>query len=254
MNYKLIRWIKELTQSFFHSHSPQQSLKKALQISDEKKERAVFVFDIDSTLFCMKYRTQAIIDQALQEEFMLKEFSKYSKKMSEVKVTETDWSIAEILSRYEIRDKKLLKKMESYWRRIFFSDRYLHLDKPYEGATDFLNKLTASHIYYLTARNSKSLRQGTIKSLKEWGFPLQKESQLIMKENSDESDTNYKSRHLAVLSKPFESACFFENEPVILHQVNRTLPYIHLFWMNSAHSRRAKAPPKALPLSMTYSL
>lgn len=258
MNYNPINPIKKILNSVFSSNSPQQNLKKALQISREQKEKVVFVFDIDSTLFCMKYRTQAIIDQALKEDFLLKEFledsNKNSKNRTKIKVTERDWSIVEILSRYGITDKKLLKKMESYWKRSFFSNQYLHLDQPYEGAVDFLQKLSGCAIYYLTARNYDRLRQGTLKSLKEWGFPLQKDSHLIMKKSLKETDTEYKSGHLALLSKEFETVCFFENEPVILNQVSKSLPHIHLFWMNSTHSRKEKATRKAHKLSMTYSL
>ena len=254
--------IKKILNPFFFpllktkTRSTQENLKKALQISDQKRELAVFVFDIDSTLFCMKYRTQAIINQALQEDFLLKEFTQYSKKISEIKVTETDWSIVEILSRYGVTDKKLVQKMEFYWRRSFFSNQYLYLDQPYEGAVDFLKKLSKSTIYYLTARNYERLRQGTLKSLNKWGFPLQKESHLIMKKTSKETETDkeYKTQYLELLSKEFESICFFENEPVILNQVSRSLAHVHLFWMNSTHSRREKAPHKALKLSMNYSL
>ena len=254
--------IKKLFQPFFipilkrKTDSPQKNLKKALQISNTKKQQAVFVFDIDSTLLCMKYRTQAIIDEALQKDFLLKEFSQDSKKLSQVKVTETDWSVVDILSRYGIKDQKLLKKIESHWKKLFFSDKYLHLDQPYEGAVDFLNKLASQNsIYYLTARNNDILRQGTLKSLKKWGFPLQEDCHLIMmKQSLKESDKEYKSKHLKILSKQFESVCFFENEPVILNQVNKILPHVHLFWMNSTHSRKETPPRKALTLSMDYSL
>ena len=254
MTYPVVKNIKHFLKSFFSSSSPEDNLKKVLEISDKKKEKALFVFDIDSTLFCMKYRTQAIIDQTLKEELILKDFPQHIEKLSEVKVTETDWSVVEILSRYGIKDETLLKKMNTYWRRSFFSDQYLHLDQPYEGAVAFLNKLSQSSIYYLTARNDKNLRQGTLKSLKKWGFPLQKESHLIMKTLNTETDTEYKNHHLAVLSKQFEITCFIENEPVILNQVDKSLPHVQLFWMDSTHSRKAKAPRKALTLSMNYSL
>ena len=251
-------WLFKLALSFFSpsfkKDSHKDSLRKALQIS--KEEKAVFVFDIDSTLLCMKYRTQAIIDQALKEEFIVKDFSQHLEVLSQIKVTERDWSVAEILSRYHLKDTNLIKKMESYWRKQFFVDTHLCLDRPYEGAVDFVNQLKLnSSVYYLTARNEEILRTATLKSLKDLGFPLEDSSQLIMKKRRPEKrDTEYKTEQLRLLSKKFDTVCFFENEPVILNAVSQSLPHVHLFWMDSTHSRREKATSQAHVLSFDYSL
>ena len=249
-----MNFIKKMIGNFLNLSSPQEHLKKALHISNTKKKQAVFIFDIDSTLLCMKFRTQAILEDLAREEFILKNFPKYSKKMAQILVTTRDWSVLEILSHYNIKDEKLLQETNKYWRKHFFSNQYLHLDKPYPKAVDFVNKLSKSMIYYLTARNSHRLREGTLKSLRTWGFPIQKESQLIMKEDNQESDKDYKNKHLKILAQKFETLCFFENEPVILNQASQSFPHIHLFWIDSTHSRRAKPTRKALKISMDYSL
>ena len=249
-----MNFIKKMLKSFLNARSPQEHLKKALLISKTKKKQAVFIFDIDSTLLCMKFRTQAILEDLAQEEFILKKFPEYSKKISQIQVTTRDWSVLEILSRYNIKEETLLQETQKYWKKHFFSNQYLHLDQPYPKAAEFVNKLSKSRIYYLTARNDHRLREGTLKSLRHWGFPIQKESQLIMKKENQESDKDYKNKHLKILSKEFNTLCFFENEPVILNQASQSCPHIHLFWIDSTHSRRAKPTRKALKISMDYSL
>ena len=237
------------------SRLTKKNLNKALQIAQEKREKSAFVFDVDSTLFCMKYRTQAILEKTFQEDFISKNFPEHLKKLTSIQVKATDWSVKEIMSRYGVSEEKLIKKIELIWKKKFFSNDYLHLDQPYEGAIEFLRELsqTSAHIYYLTARHWDKMSKGTFETLKRYNLPLKQKSHLIMKTAFHTQDAEYKTKHLAVLSKQFNTLCFFENEPVILNQTAKSLPNIHLFWMNSTHSGKESSPKKALTLSMVYS-
>ena len=235
----------------------ENNFKKALLIAEREKEKALFIFDLDSTLFCMKYRTQAIIQDCIQNESFYTQFPKQIKTIQKVEVTERDWSITEIMSRYGFSPKEAcVVAMEKFWRKRFFKNDYLHLDKPYKGCVSFIQHISKfnSKIFYLTARNKKNMFEGTAQSLKKWNFPLEDEKHLFMKEDTDTTDSDYKTKQLQKLSKKHEIIVFFENEPVILNQVARTIPGIHLFWLNSTHSRKEKPPETAFPLSMDYQL
>ena len=76
----------------------QTEFKKLIEIAQKKKEKSLFVFDIDSTLFCMKYRTQALIDSCLENPVFRERFSSYLRKIKNIQATERDWSIPEIMS------------------------------------------------------------------------------------------------------------------------------------------------------------
>ena len=235
---------------------PQVKFKEVIEITKTKKEKALFVFDIDSTLFCMKYRTQALIDSCLKSTDFCKKFKAHLQKIKEIEVTETDWSIPEIMGRYGFHhEEEIVTAIQAIWKKGFFSNDYLHLDQPYENCVSFIQYIAQlnAQIYYLTARNYNKMIEGTILSLKKWGFPLKNESHLIMKKDSDISDTDYKVSHLRHLSQNFDTTLFFENEPVILNRVAQALPNIQLFWMNSTHSRRESPPKTALTLNMKYS-
>ena len=194
----------------------QINFKKVIEIAKQKKERSLFVFDIDSTLFCMKYRTQALIDSCLRERAFCEKFKEQVGKIKEIQVTETDWSIPEIMSRYGFHPaEEIVTAVHKIWRKGFFSNDYLHLDRPYKGCVKFVQHISQlkAQVYYLTARNYHKMYEGTVQSLRQWGFPLQNTAQLIMKKDSHITDTEYKINHLQFFVEKFDSILFFENEP-----------------------------------------
>lgn len=239
----------------FHQQTNPENFKRALQLAKKKKEKSLFAFDIDSTLFCMKYRTQAIIRDCSKDFSFQQKFPEQVQLIKKVEVTKRDWSVAEVMSRYGFSpEDSIVLDIEKRWRKLFFTNLYLNLDKPYQGCVQFVQQIsqTGAHICYLTARRRKTMYEGTVESLKKWAFPLEKESQLIMKEDSKMEDSSYKIIHLKKLIQKYKTIAFFENEPVILNQVEQIIPQIHLFWMNSTHSRKEEPPKSAWPLQMNY--
>lgn len=245
-----------LVKNLIFNWRSKRNLRRALQIAKENKENSFFVFDLDSTLFCMKYRTGAIIQNTCKDPVFSKKFAKHLDSVRLARPTETDWSLEEIMSRQGlVAESEVVRELVRFWRRDFFSNDYLHLDQPYEGAVDFVQQIAGfkAQIYYLTARRRDKMLEGSLKSLREWNFPLQKEDDLIMKINPQDSDAYYKTEWLKGLSKKTKTLCFFDNEPVILNKVKREIPSIQLFWMDSTHSRKEKAPREAHVISMRYS-
>ena len=231
-----------------------ENFKEAIQIAEQKKSRSLFVFDLDSTLFCMKYRTQAIIRDCLNDSHFCEQFAKHLPTIKKIIVTKRDWSVEEILSRYGFsKTEPLVLAIRKIWHQKFFINDYLNLDKPYKGCVQFIQHIAiqGAHITYLTARRHQTMREGTLQSLKYWNFPLEKEEQLIMKKTEVE-DSIYKVTHLKKLIKNYEVILLFENEPVILNRVAREIPQISLFWIDSTHSRKEQPPKRALTLSMKY--
>ena len=232
-----------------------ENLKKALKFTEQKKDPSLFVFDLDSTLFCMKYRTQAIINSCIKEENFRHQFSDKIEKIKTIKVTERDWSIKEIMFRYGFSpEEPCVLFMDKYWRKSFFRNKYLYLDRPYKGCTEFIKRISHGNtvVFYLTARNRATMLEGTIQSLKKWRFYFKDERNLFMKESREMEDAVYKTEKLKQLREKYKTILFFENEPVILNQVAKEIPDIHLFWIDSTHSRRAEPPQTALPLPINY--
>ncbi len=231
------------------------NLKKAIQLANKERDQSLFVFDLDSTLFCMKYRTQAIIRDCVNREEFHKKFPEYIEIVKTIEVTEKDWSVEEIMSRYGFSQKDpVVPAVKKIWKKKFFTNDYLDRDKPYSGCVQFVQHIykLGAKVFYLTARNHTAMYEGTVQSLNKWNFPLENKDHLIMKEETEIKDSIYKTEHLKKLIKKSNNILFFENEPVILNEVARNIPQVQLFWMNSTHSRQEEPPENALPLTMNY--
>ena len=234
-----------------------KNLNQALSLAKKQKQDLVFVFDIDSSLLCMKYRTQAILKDVAQNEEFKKNFPNEALILEKAQVTERTWSVSEVLEPKGIPPHHpCMDFIIEFWRKSFFSNDYLHHDKPYEGARKYLQKLeeTGVSIYYLTARREDKMLEGTLKSLKAQNFPLKKREHLIMKKKEEKGvlDEDYKVFYLKELKKKFSKIFFFENEPVILNKASKLLPDVELFWVDSTHSRQATPPKSAYQIDMSW--
>ena len=231
-----------------------ENLRKAIEIIRKYRFHIAAVFDLDSTLFCMKYRTEAIIKEFIKKYECSPETISLIKNL---KVTERDWSVPEILSRYGIMpDNPLVKALYKHWKEYFFKDKFLHLDRPYPGGAEYINLLKeqGASIFYLTGRNQKTMMSESLASLKKWNFPLEQPSHLILKENTEKEDSQYKMHKLKFIQNKFKTVLFFENEPVILNVIASQMPQVKLFWVNSTHSRKQSPPKEAFPVPMDYRL
>jgi hypothetical protein len=204
------------------------------------------VFDLDSTLFTVAHRTQAILDDLWQKEHEFSEHASLLPKLREVRVTEKDWGLHGPLARVgvSIMDP-VFPIIRRHWKREFFSSRYLDRDLPYVGAVDYVCELArlGFPILYLTGRDRLNMEDGTVRSLETWRFPLVDEGDLYMKPTKgDLLDEDYKSLEMNRVLKRFPRVWFFENEPVILNRVAADHPQVRLVFMDTVHSARAQSP------------
>ena len=233
-----------------------ENLRKAVEIVRQSQPSVAVVFDLDSTLFCMKYRTEAILKQSIEH----KELNLSSEIVSiieKLEVSERDWSVGDILSRYGVSSEdSTVEALYRYWRKYFFTNDFLHLDRPYNGAVKYVSFLKGegATVFYLTARSEKQMKEGSLASLEKWGFPLETQSHLILKQDGAMKDSDYKMDELKFIQSRFQTVLFFENEPVVLNVVAERIPQIRLFWMDSVHSQKESPPKTALAISMNYAL
>ena len=237
---------------------PKKHLKSVLQAIERSRHPMAVVFDLDSTLFCVKWRTEGIIKDAVQNPSFISNFPEMAKPFQQIQVHPRDWALKDIFKRHGLDPSAPASKaIQKFWNRYFFQNDYLHLDRPYKGSVEYVNLLhkKGGHIFYLTGRNRPHMGKGTLQSLRKWSFPLKTENHLILKSDPAFEDSVYKLEELKKLKKKFQTILFFENEPVILHLVYQYLPDIKMFWIDSAHSGKKPGPPDHIPvISMNYLL
>lgn len=211
-----------------------------------KQKKPLFIFDIDSTLFNVSPRNQAIFD--LFYSTTSEEKRDLLKLSSKTKLTPKDWGLEPFLNILNSENSMLKKEVMDFWRLHFFAGTFLHADQPYPKALEWVKKLAerGGLIFYLTGRDDHRMRQGTLEQLKYWGFPLDEDKHLITKPQKGLKDGPYKREALKnIINKHSEhDLFFFDNEPAVLeHCLFPEKENYKLIYIESTHSNRSTPDP-----------
>lgn len=220
-----------------------------------RMSRVAVVFDLDSTLFCVSPRTQAILRRLGADQKFREKFTAEALVLSDIEVLPSDWGVRAALERAKIGSSlDFFKEVRNYWRTHFFSSNDLHEDHIYPSANEYVRLVQSlgAEIFYLTGRPDSSMRPGTLRALAHWGFPLVADKNLIMKPTEVETDESFKAHVLKGLADDYDFIWFFENEPVIIEQVRAMLPQIRIVFVNSVHAGRAEPPTDLPSIGMSY--
>jgi len=215
------------------------------------------IFDLDSTIFCVSGRTQAILRELSQDLDLKGRFPEAARQLERLEATALDWGIRPILERAKVTATlDFFEALRIKWSEKFFSSSHLHVDEPYPGALEFLKLLeeAGARIHYLTGRDSPRMGPGTLASLRRHGMPLQSANFLHMKPDSQRHDAEFKRDALTQILGPIRRGWFFENEPVIINLVRRHFPNLKIVFVDSVHSGREKAPEDLPVLHMSYEM
>ena len=232
-------------------------LKKALDEAQYCDGSYAFVFDLDSTLICVRGRTQAILRSAPDYPPLRQICAGQVDLFKAIEVYPKDYGLKHILLRKGIQlSHSCYYDLSGYWAHCFFSNEFLKYDELYKGVSSYLSELERTHvdIMYLTGRSQKSMGEGTYKQIKDWGLPLKKKEFLIMKQNNFTEDAIYKKSCLEKLSGQYKKIWFFENEPTTINFVNQHLPEVQLVFVDSVHSGRQTLRKEFPSIGTDYSI
>lgn len=228
----------------------------ALKIGQAVQDGSVaVVFDLDSTLFCVSPRTQAILRDLSKDEGFQQEHPDVAKILATIEVQPTDWGVRTVLERESVTGTvPLWNAIRNFWREHFFANHYLHEDVVYSGSLEYVQSLKSlgAEILYLTGRSHQTMREGTVKMLRQCGFPLDSEDRLLMKPSDVETDEAFKALVLKDLLDSYKQIWFFENEPVIIEHVRVHAPRVQIVYVNSVNSGRKSAPTDLPRIGMNY--
>lgn len=215
------------------------------------------VFDIDSTLFDVSHRICEILrDFAKLPEVLLK-YPKEAETLSKLVPDIDDFGVKRTLARHGFvwPSHDFAFQIVSFWKTHFFANTYLHHDKPYMGAKEFVCALfnAGADISYLTGRDVPRMWNGTLESLKQCGFPLDNDhANLVLKPNSDITDVEFKRNYFKQLGGASNPIWFFENEPANIHEVMEHCPHVKIIFVNTVHSESAPPPPDSIERISNY--
>jgi hypothetical protein len=234
--------------------TPNEILSRVLLDIREHRSCAV-IFDLDSTLFCVSPRSEAILRELATADWFHSRFPEAAKVLAKVEIQPTEYGIKPALLRAGLApSNELIETVRRFWRERFFSNSHMRHDLIYPGADVFVRRVhdAGADVYYLTGRNETLMREGTMSNLKTWKFPNLPFERIMMKPSDLDSDENFKELRLKEMTPRYDRLWLFENEPVIIHQLRKSLPQLRIVFMDSAHSGKADPPKDLLTLRMDF--
>lgn len=246
----------------WHILKPVNSRHPLIEVSEHvqieaRRSRVAVIFDLDSTLFNVGPRTQHILRQLGEDHDFRTRFAKVAEILRHIEIQPAEYSVRQVLARRSVESTpELTAAVKAYWSRYFFSNAYLDKDGLYPSANEYVSHLHAlgAHILYLTGREDGRMREGTVKVLRQWGFPSFDDSRLLMKATSEELDEHFKVTMLKRLVHEYDHIWFFENEPLIIRDVRTAVPQVHIVYVNSAHSGKAEPPEGLRTVTPDYTI
>ncbi|NQZ02310.1 MAG: hypothetical protein HRT45_16760 [Bdellovibrionales bacterium] len=226
----------------------------------DQGQKPRLILDLDSTIFCVSPRTQFILRQFHSSQHA-KPFLESHKQaidiLNAIETLPTDWGIRSSMIRHEVFARlDFFEAVRKHWVEGFFSNEMLIHDVPYKGAVEFVRECytLGAHISYLTGRDVPRMGEGTREQLIRHGLPLDNDHDLQMKANSGLGDTNYKAEYFENLDGDLKHVWFVDNEPVLLHEIERRTPELNLIYTDTVHSGREEPSPKWPSIGMSWSL
>ncbi|MBI2343778.1 MAG: HAD family hydrolase [Deltaproteobacteria bacterium] len=206
--------------------SPQQTalLTTVAQLVQETPH-PVAVFDLDSTLYKNYGRWVVILHEfgAMKNIPALRRITatQISDSFDHLGVLHHDAGLDRALA------ERLLPEFKTFWTTRFFSNPYLRYDEALPGAVAFVKVLykAGAHIVYITGRDEKNMRAGTVAKLKKDGFPINgSRTLLLMKPTVNatigeksaalrQTDLDWKQKAIAHVKSLGTVVASFENEP-----------------------------------------
>lgn len=193
---------------------------EALRGSDEK---ALVIFDLDSTLLNNKPRQARI----LAEFGSATGVDELTACVADYFV---DWSLRKPMLRCGLSEERALSlepDARRFWRERFFTSEYCLLDRAMPGAADYVKAILdlGATVVYCTGRHPP-MREGTIACMAREGFPVPDEQRvyLLMKPEFSMHDDEWKRiarDQLLALGMPVAA---FDNEPTHINTYREHFP------------------------------
>lgn len=204
----------------------------------------VCIFDLDATLFDAGGRHKAIMT-----EFAKKNARRYPGMLPAVSEWVTDqlpYELTEIFPSIGLTTIEERKRARAFWQERFFTNEYLRHDVPIAGSLRYIAALSriGCVIVYLTGRNDKEMRPGTLVTLEAAGFPVAPDkATLIMTPVRGMRDSKFKGSPEVheTITKLGRVVAIFDNEPGNVNELQRSFPDAFTVFLDTNHS--PGAPP-----------
>lgn len=216
----------------------------AIEATLAEGELPIVVFDLDSTLFSTAERNLRILHEFAEahsgDHPILKEI------VATLGLDDMGWNIHESLAKRGVEDEALLEGLKKFWFDRFFTDDYCFTDAPTPGAPEYVSRVHSAGalVYYLSGRHVGGMELGTVRSLKEHGFPYWRGRCAVhLKPSFEMADRAFKDEALDDLrSYRGRVVACFENEPGNANLFHKAFPLALHFLLDTVTSPEPEVP------------
>jgi len=194
--------------TFISSTELLELLLKKRELSNEQ----YVIIDIDDTIFDLSKRRETVYS-ILRKLYDLPEINTEAFRMF--------YNAKDLFMKYNI-DGDRIDILNQEYLKLFFIERFLKTDQLFPGIKEFIGTLYARQfkIVLLTGRTSNT-RNETIKAFKKFKFPIENANiDLVMKEDFNTPDLDFKLEYIQKLSKNKKVISFIDNDSEICNKMN----------------------------------
>lgn len=188
-------------------------------------KRPIIVVGIDGAILDNRPRTRAIFNDYADQ--ISQEFTIEAELMEDINSDSLGFFVVDNLRRRGIENLVVVEGALKYWSENFFTSRYTDHDAPVAGAAEFLTEMhgQGAMIIYLTSRNRPGLEEGTLRSLRSGGFPIDEErTQLVMRPNRQVPIDEFRADACEQIAKLGRVVATFEADPRQVKDLKRRWP------------------------------
>lgn len=210
-------------------------------IQSTQDTRPVVVFDLDGTLYDNRPRTLRIAHA-------------YAANLGEAERVDAEKILALTVAdlKYRLDDsmrpsgisEPVIKGAQAHWFKRFFTDAACADDVPVRWAVRFVRACyeRGATVVYLTGRDIPNMLVGTVRTLRDDGFPIGVPGvELILKPTFEENDTVFKQGVLSRIGALGRVVATFENEPGNANMFARFWPEAHTVLLKTSFAPGAPA-------------
>jgi hypothetical protein len=214
-----------------------EEIRKKVVAAKATGKTPLVVFDLDDTLVDTATRTRAIFLDALRSPSAPAGADQAAEQLDYLALAEYVIDVEGNLDRGEFTPP-IRRYLLDVWNRTTLTERYLDRMVPFRGAAAFVADLRAkgATVVYLTNRNGKRVKDGTIRALDARGFPVERDGALFVMQPGDHEDSlSWKEEEAEKLAAKGIVVAAFENEPANLRMYRRLFPQAVGVLMVSRH-------------------
>lgn len=217
-----------------------------VRASYNRQERPMVLFDLDGTLFDNRARTAQILKEFAEQELKAVR-PEAAQKLIGLTTPLVSYMLTDTLTGAGVTEPAVVNNAAVFWSQRFFNDDYLKYDEPTAGAIDFVRTLysNGARIVYLSGRDVPRQLMGTVKALRDRGFPIGIQgTEIIMKPLQQTQDAVFKQQVTNYLRHYGKVIATFDNEPMNANMFRRAFPEATVVLFDAPHSPN---PPPVLP-------